>query len=206
MHHSIELIHVHVRLGNVVVLKGVDVEAKPCEFISIVGANGAGKLTFLDLLLVVVLSLAIQIDTGTSPENLIVQARKIAAILKTEKEEQIWEERFLEKLRNLQKQLSTFYGKRVVVHKFAQSFAQWAGLSTVQVILPGELSPKVIGDAIAKKPDLVVDIYHFPIAKVIAENAKCKYIQVINFPGVKNTKTLEDIFECNSIQLLNAFQ
>ncbi len=47
MHHSIELIDVHVRLGNVVVLKGVDVEAKPYEFISIIGANGAGKTTLL---------------------------------------------------------------------------------------------------------------------------------------------------------------
>ena len=47
MHHSIELIDVHVRLGNVMVLKGVNVEAKPLEFISIVGANGAGKTTLL---------------------------------------------------------------------------------------------------------------------------------------------------------------
>ena len=47
MHHSIELIDVHVRLGNVEVLRGVYVEAKPWEFISIVGANGAGKTTLL---------------------------------------------------------------------------------------------------------------------------------------------------------------
>jgi ABC-type cobalamin/Fe3+-siderophores transport system ATPase subunit len=47
MHHSIELINVHVRLGNVEVLRGVHAEAKPWEFISIVGANGAGKTTLL---------------------------------------------------------------------------------------------------------------------------------------------------------------
>jgi ABC-type cobalamin/Fe3+-siderophores transport system ATPase subunit len=47
MHHSIELIDVHVRLGNVEVLQGVHVEAKPWEFVSIVGANGAGKTTLL---------------------------------------------------------------------------------------------------------------------------------------------------------------
>jgi ABC-type cobalamin/Fe3+-siderophores transport system ATPase subunit len=47
MHHSVELIDVHVRLGNVEVLRGVHVEAKPWEFISIVGANGAGKTTLL---------------------------------------------------------------------------------------------------------------------------------------------------------------
>ncbi len=47
MHHSIELMDIHVRLGNVPVLSGVNVEAKPCEFVAIVGANGAGKTTLL---------------------------------------------------------------------------------------------------------------------------------------------------------------
>jgi ABC-type cobalamin/Fe3+-siderophores transport system ATPase subunit len=47
MHHSIELVNVYVRLGNVGILQGVNIEAKPWEFISIVGANGAGKTTLL---------------------------------------------------------------------------------------------------------------------------------------------------------------
>lgn len=47
MHHSIELFDVHVKLGNLTVLKGINIEAKPYEFISIVGANGAGKTTLL---------------------------------------------------------------------------------------------------------------------------------------------------------------
>ena len=49
MHHSIELAEVYVRLGNVSVLQGVNIEAKPYEFISIVGANGAGKTTLLKI-------------------------------------------------------------------------------------------------------------------------------------------------------------
>ena len=149
--------------------------------------------------------IAIQIDTGTSPENLILQARKIAKVLKTEREEQVWEASFLEKLRELQKKITPFSGKRSIVHRFAQPFAQWAGLTIVQIIHPGELTPRVVSDAIANNPDLVVDILHFPIAKVIAENAKCKYIQVINFPGVGNTQTLEDVFEYNTAQLLKVF-
>src|SRR4030042_3351651 len=102
--------------------------------------------------------------------------------------------------------LSPLQEKRAIVHRFAQPFAQWAGLQIVQIVSPGELTPKVIGDAIAKNPELVVDIYHIPVANVIEENARCKYVQVINFPGVKNTKTLEDIFEFNSSQLFNVFQ
>jgi ABC-type cobalamin/Fe3+-siderophores transport system ATPase subunit len=49
MHHSIELTDVHIRLGKVSVLLGVNIEAKPCEFISVVGANGAGKTTLLKI-------------------------------------------------------------------------------------------------------------------------------------------------------------
>jgi len=150
--------------------------------------------------------LAIQIDTGTSPENLMVQARKIAAVLKTEKEEQIWEEDFLRKLEGLNEKLSPFSAKRAVVHRFAQPFAKWAGLSIVQVIAPGELTPKAIAEALVQKPDLVVDMLHFPTAQTIAVNAKCKYIHVINFPGVEYTKSLEDIFKYNSTQLINAFR
>ena len=150
--------------------------------------------------------LAIQIETSTSPENLIKQARRISRILKTEKEEEAWEVRFLEKLKDLQKQLSPFSGRRTVVHKFAEPFAQWAGLSIVQVINPGELTPKVVAEAVARKPELVVDIHHFPIAGLIADNAKCRSIQVINFPGVGHTKTLEDLFEYNFAQLRKTIQ
>lgn len=47
MHHSIELYDIHVKLGTTYVLSGVSVEAKPYEFVSLVGANGAGKTTLL---------------------------------------------------------------------------------------------------------------------------------------------------------------
>jgi zinc transport system substrate-binding protein len=150
--------------------------------------------------------MAIQIDTETSPENLVNQVRKISKILGTEKERQVWEENFLERLKLLQNKIFRYSGRKTVVHRFADPFARWAGLHVVQIISPGELTPKVIADAVMQKPELVVDILHFPNAKVIAENAKCKYIQVINFPGVENTKTIEDIFEYNSTQLLKAFQ
>jgi zinc transport system permease protein len=149
--------------------------------------------------------LAIQINTDTAPENLISQARKISEILKTEKEEKAWEERFIGRLKELQKKISPYSGKRAVVHRFAQPFAQWAGLQVVQLFSPGELTPKVIGDSIAKHPDLVVDIYHAPVAQAIAENAKCKYVQVINFPGAGNTQSLEDLFEYNCAQLMKDF-
>jgi zinc transport system substrate-binding protein len=150
--------------------------------------------------------LAIQIDTDTAPENLRNQVRKISKTLGTEKEAQVWEESFVERLKLLQKKISPYAGRKAVVHRFAQPFARWAGLHVIQIISPGELTPRVIGDAVMKKPELVVDILHFPNAKVIAENAGCKYVQVINFPGVENTKTIEDLFEYNSTQLLKVLE
>ena len=150
--------------------------------------------------------IAIQIDTGTSPQNLIEQARRISKVLGTERKEQEWEKSFLKKLKSLREKLSPFSGKRTVIHRFAVPFAEWAGLGIVFAISPGEPTPKVIADALSKQPELVLDMLHFPIAKVIAENAKCKYVQVINFPGVDKTRTLEDIFEYNSTQLLKTLQ
>ena len=150
--------------------------------------------------------LAIQIDTETSPENLMNQVRKISKILGTEKERQVWEKNFVKRLKLLQKKLSSYSGRKAVVHRFAQPFAQWAGLQIVQMISPGELTPKVVAEAIAKKPELVVDIYHFPNVRVIAENGKCRYIQIINFPGIGSTQNLEDIFEYNVSQLIKAYR
>lgn len=148
----------------------------------------------------------IKIDTTTSPQNLIDQTKKVAAVLHTEKEQKNWEKGFLEKLDALRKRLALLAGKQTVVHFHAQPFARWAGCSVVQVIPPGELSLKAVADALAKKPDIVIDILHLPAAKVVADNAHCRYAQIINFPAIQGTTTLEDVFEYNTEQILKAFQ
>jgi zinc transport system substrate-binding protein len=148
----------------------------------------------------------VQVDTTTAPDNFIAQARKIASALHTEKEEQTWEKGFQEKLATLKSTLSPYAGKKAVVHLHAQGFARWAGLSVVQVVMPGEISPKAVADAVAKQPDIVVDILHMPVAKVIADNARCRYTQLINFPGIDKTATVEDIFEYDTTQVVKAFK
>ena len=150
--------------------------------------------------------LAIQVDTPLSPENLIAQERKVAGALKTVREAGSWEKSFLQTLKSLKGKLAPVAGKRAVVHWHARPFAAWAGLTVVQVIPLGELTPRVIADSIAQKPDVVVDILHSPVGKTIADNAKCRYVQLINFPGVEKTASLEDIFEYNTNQLLKAFR
>lgn len=150
--------------------------------------------------------IVIKVDTTTSPENLIAQTKKVAAILHTEKEQQTWEKSFIEKLNLLKSRLAPLSGKTAVVHFHARPFAQWAGLSIAQIVPPGELSLKAVTDAVAKQPDIVVDILHLPAAKVVADNARCRYAQVINFPAIQGTATLTDIFEFNTAQIIKAFQ
>jgi len=148
---------------------------------------------------------AVQVDTTLSPENIIAQVHKVAGALKTEREAGSWEKGFLQKLTSLKGKLAPVAGKRAVVHFHARPFAAWAGLTVVQVIPLGEMTPRVIADSIAQKPEVVVDILHAPVAKTIADNANCRYVQLINFPGVDKTASLEDIFEYNTNQLLKAF-
>ena len=150
--------------------------------------------------------LPMAIDTKTSPENLMEQARKIAKVLNTEQEEQAWESRFTARLTRLREKVKPIAGKRAVVHRQAEPFARFAGLEVVKILSPGELTPRTMADSIALKPEIIVDILHFPLAGVIAENAKCPYVRVINFPGVDKTSTLEDIFEYNVTQLLKAMK
>ena len=50
--------------------------------------------------------------------------------------------------------------------------------------------------------DIHVHLGNVEVLRVIAENAECRYIQIINFSGVENTKALEDIFEYNSKQFI----
>jgi ABC-type Zn2+ transport system substrate-binding protein/surface adhesin len=64
--------------------------------------------------------IVVQVDTTTSPDNLVAQARRIAAVLHTEKKEQAWEKGFLEKLRILKENLAPYSGKKAVVHLHAQ--------------------------------------------------------------------------------------
>jgi zinc transport system substrate-binding protein len=148
---------------------------------------------------------AVQVDTEGSPENLIEQVRKTAKVLKTEETARIWEMGFLQRLDAMRGRMAHLSGKRAVVHRFAEPFARWAGLAVVQIIRPGEITPRAIAEAIAQSPEVVVDVLHFPVVKVIAENAGCRYSQIINFPGADNTKTLQDLFEYNAAQLLKAF-
>jgi ABC-type Fe3+-hydroxamate transport system substrate-binding protein len=81
-------------------------------------------------------------------------------------------------------------------------FAEWLGLNIIGVYGPAEPSPAVILRLVQLKPDLVIDNYHAPAGKAIAEAAGVPYVELINFPGKDNTFTIEDVFRYNAVMLI----
>ena len=147
----------------------------------------------------------VQVDTTISPDSFIAQARKIGGVFHTSKDEETWEKGFLQRVAALKSGLAPYSGRKAVVHAQTESFAAWAGLTVVQVISPGEVSPKTVAEAAAKKPAIVLDALPAPTAKAIAENAGCPYALLIIYPGAEKTATLEDILEYDAARIEKAF-
>jgi hypothetical protein len=100
--------------------------------------------------------------------------------------------------------MAAYPDKRVVAQKMVKSYAEWLGFDVVGTFGPGEPSPAVVLDLIRLKPALVVDNYHSPSGKPIAESLKAPIVELINFPGKDGTKSIEDVFAYNERQLLGA--
>lgn len=94
--------------------------------------------------------------------------------------------------------------KRAVVHKMLKTYAEWLGFEVVGTFGPGEPSPAVVLELVRLKPALVIDNYHNPSGKPIAESLKAPLAELINFPGKDGTKTIEDVFAYNERQFLRA--
>ena len=148
----------------------------------------------------------VEVDTTISPDSFIAQARKIAGVFRTTKDEGTWEKGFLQRVAALKSRLARYSGRKAVVHAQAESFAAWAGLNVAQVIIPGEISAEMVTEAKAKQPDIVLDILNMPVAKIVAENARCRYAALIDFPGAEKTATLGDILEYDTMQIEKAFR
>jgi len=83
-----------------------------------------------------------------------------------------------------------------------KTFVNWLGLDVVGTFGPGEPSPAVVLDLIKKKPAMVIDNYHNPGGKALAESLGVPYVVLINFPGKDGTRTIEDVFLYNEKAIL----
>lgn len=147
----------------------------------------------------------IKIQTTNDPENVTAQARRIAEEIGTLPAFNRWLADFDSLTNELSKDFRQFYSdKRVVVHHFQRPFVESLGMNIIGEFGPAQPSPKSIASLANKHPDFVIDNYHNPVGKSIAESGESAYAQFINFPGKSGTKTIEDVYRYNYDMLKNA--
>jgi hypothetical protein len=147
----------------------------------------------------------VRVVTSNTPESLNAEAERLARILGTEDRFAAWKKEFdplAEELR--QRVLAAWPGGRVVVEGMFTDFAGWLGLEILGEYGPAEPSPALIFNLVQTGPALVIDNYHIPSGRPIAEAAGAAYVELINFPGREGTKTVEDLFRYNADALIRA--
>ncbi|MEN6297459.1 MAG: zinc ABC transporter substrate-binding protein [Rectinema sp.] len=141
--------------------------------------------------------------TDNVPSTIIAESKKIAEALGTTEAQAQWAQSFTAFTENLRSEVaSSLPDKRVVVQAYMKTFVEWLGLDVVGTCGPGEPSPAVVLDLIKKKPAMVLDNYHNPGGKALAESLGVPYVLLINFPGKDGTRTIEDVFLYNEKAIL----
>jgi len=140
--------------------------------------------------------------TSNDPEHLKKQTRFLAGVMGTQKRQAAWEKAFDKTLADIQKQakIINISRKRVLVQKHQIPFVKWLGFDVIGIFSTDELSPNKVMEYARMKPDLVIDNFHNPQGKPIAEIAKCDYAALINFPSVRS-RTLIDLVKENAARL-----
>jgi zinc transport system substrate-binding protein len=142
------------------------------------------------------------IVTSNNPDNLKKQARLLAEKLGTQKKEAVWEKSFDKVLADIQKQAqkNNVRQKRVLVQKYQVPFVKWLGFDIIGVFSADELSPNKVMQYARMKPDMIIDNFHNPQGKPIAEITGCGYVGLINFPS-SNARTLIELMKENAERL-----
>ncbi|MDR2914885.1 MAG: hypothetical protein LBV74_08660 [Tannerella sp.] len=94
-------------------------------------------------------------------------------------------------------------GRPVIVHRFQASVAKELGL--VPVVLFGPAAPEASEIALASgtQASLIIDNLHNPVGLPFREVLPdTRYVQLLNFPGLKGTKTLTDVLRYNVSQIV----
>ncbi len=94
-------------------------------------------------------------------------------------------------------------GQPVIVHRFQASVAKELGL--VPVVLFGPAAPEASEIVVAAKTQafLIIDNFHNPVGLPFREVLPdTRYVQLLNFPGLKGTKTLTDVIRYNVSQIV----
>jgi zinc transport system substrate-binding protein/iron/zinc/copper transport system substrate-binding protein len=144
----------------------------------------------------------IVIVTSNDPDNLKKQARLLAEKMRTQKREASWEKALDKALADIQEQAQNnkVSRKRVLVQKYQVPFVKWLGFDVIGVFSADELSPNKVLEYAKMKPDIIIDNFHNPKGKPIAEITKCDYVALINFPSA-NARSLIELLKENADRL-----
>ncbi len=95
-------------------------------------------------------------------------------------------------------------GKPVICHFFQEEFIMEIGMNPVNIFGPSPLEVYEISALAKIKAVLIIDNTHNPVAQPLVEiNKKIRKVELINFPGVKNTRYLQDVINYNINQVIN---
>ncbi len=146
-----------------------------------------------------------KVYTDNIPETLKQEAKKLALLFGTERDYEVWAASFDSLTEGMRKRIAAAYpDKRVIAHKYLETFAEWLGFTVVGVFGPGESTPKQLLQLVRAKPSLIIDNYHNPAGAPAAEALDVPLVMLINFPGKDNTKTIEDVFRRNERVFMDA--
>jgi zinc transport system substrate-binding protein/iron/zinc/copper transport system substrate-binding protein len=142
------------------------------------------------------------IVTSNDPDNLKKQARLLAEKMGTQKREAVWEKDLDKVLADIQQQAQKkkISRKKVLVQKYQVPFVKWLGFDIIGVFSADELSPNKVMQYARMKPDMIIDNFHNPQGKPIAEITRCEYVALINFPS-SNARTLIELLNENAARL-----
>jgi hypothetical protein len=147
----------------------------------------------------------VTVHTGISPPELIQEARHISGLLGTGPAFEAWREGFEALTEDARREVMAAYpGKRAVVHYDLMPLARWLGFEIAGEYGPAEPSPQLVLQLAALSPDLVIDNYHNPAGRPIAEAAGAPLAELIFFPGKNGDPSLEGLFRYNRDLLLEA--
>ncbi|MDR0394396.1 MAG: hypothetical protein LBH77_04475 [Tannerella sp.] len=93
-------------------------------------------------------------------------------------------------------------GKPVMAHRFQSSIAMELGLAPVALFGPSAPEASEIAGAAKQDVFMIIDNLHNPVGQPFKEILPDKeYVQLLNFPGLKGTKTLTDVIRYNISQI-----
>ncbi len=95
--------------------------------------------------------------------------------------------------------------RQALVHHFQLEAAEDLGFTPLVAFGPAPLPPDEIRSLAALRPPWILDNYHTVQGTGISAAAPdAHYVQLINFPGIDGTVTLEDVYRANADRILAA--